>query len=668
MTRTVRLLTALLVFLAVASGAVWLVVGREPGAGLVARANVVGAAAGLVAVVVGFGAFKWKGRQPAWLIPETQLSAACAYLARETHSYWLEQSRTRGIGAPIPAAVRWKWSDPSVAAPVVEIAGQSSREFSEGVVTELGDQLYDALPAEGGRLVIAGAAGSGKTATMLLLLLHVLGRRRVSPQPIPIWLTLGSWNPRIPVADWVVAQLVRDYPGIELAEWSAKVVAREMFERGRVALFLDGLDEMPAPYRPRALAQLNQVDHLRFVVTSRPAEFEAAVSKARLFGASVVETIPLTPAAAGDFLLREQLAGRRAMWQQVVSDVANDPDGALATAFRTPLALSLAREIYMSSGDPRELSDSSRLPTSEAVMDFLLERFLHIAYPHARDRERAVRVLRWIALRMSPSRDLAWWKLAAMPGLGGLPRSFTYRRQTVGRGARQDETRQQSLTDTPPPREPLRRRSTAEILQQRRLRVSLVMILVVGTMFAVRLLYIYANRESILRRFGEEPVDTGAGSIVALVAVATLVGAAVGRAVSFIANSVSGGAEGELPATTPAESYANEARFAIGGAGSILLSGVFVVLLTKSVPLAAGTAAAALFFLAGPAFGILLMDVLMPLRARTRVRLMPFLEEALKRQVLRQVGPIYQFRHASIQDYLVRTGSTDRTDSVPPSG
>lgn len=646
-------MTALLVIMTVIGGATWLVLGQEPGSGVVARANVVGGAAALAAIVLALAALRWKPRQPAWLIPEEQLSAACEYLARETHSYWFEQSRTRGIGAPIPAAVRWKWSDPSVAAPVVDIAGHASQAFSEGVVTELGDQLYDALPTEGGRLVIAGAAGSGKTATMLLLLLHVLGRRRDRPQPTPVWLTLGSWNPRTPVADWVVGQLVRDYPGIELAEWPAKVVAREMYERGRVALFMDGLDEMPAPYRPRALAQLNQVDHLRFVVTSRPAELEAAISKSRVFGASVVETLPLTPSAAGDFLLREQLSARRAMWQQVVTHVTENPDCALATAFRTPLALSLAREIYMSSADPRELLDPISLPTSEAVMDFLLERFLHLAYPNARERDRAVKVLRWAAIRMSPTRDLAWWKIAAIPGLGGLPRRFTRRRRTSDRPARLDSLPSPPGADATAPT-PSRRRVTIEVIQARRLRTIAVLIPMVGVIFAIRLVYFYADRRAILIRFGEEPADNGAGNIILLLTLATLVGAVSGRALSYMGSSI-GGAEDQLPATTPAESYASERRFAAGGAGLILLFGLPLIAFVGPVPVAAGVTAAALIFLAGPALALFLLDLSMPLRALGHVRLMPFLEDALKRQVLRQVGPIYQFRHASIQDYLIRS-------------
>ena len=40
------------------------------------------------------------------------------------------------------------------------------------------------------------------------------------------------------------------------------------------------------------------------------------------------------------------------------------------------------------------------------------------------------------------------------------------------------------------------------------------------------------------------------------------------------------------------------------------------------------------------------------LRWRTPVRLLRFLEDARQRDVLRTIGPVYQFRHARLQDHL----------------
>jgi hypothetical protein len=67
-------------------------------------------------------------------------------------------------------------------------------------------------------------------------------------------------------------------------------------------------------------------------------------------------------------------------------------------------------------------------------------------------------------------------------------------------------------------------------------------------------------------------------------------------------------------------------------------------------------------------------------RWRTPFRLMSFLEDARKRNVLRTVGPVYQFRHARLQDRLAeqslrrhprpartRASSTAKTESVTPT-
>ena len=45
-------------------------------------------------------------------------------------------------------------------------------------------------------------------------------------------------------------------------------------------------------------------------------------------------------------------------------------------------------------------------------------------------------------------------------------------------------------------------------------------------------------------------------------------------------------------------------------------------------------------------------------RWHTPVRLMRFLEDARKRDVLRTVGPVYQFRHARLQDRLADQART----------
>jgi hypothetical protein len=46
------------------------------------------------------------------------------------------------------------------------------------------------------------------------------------------------------------------------------------------------------------------------------------------------------------------------------------------------------------------------------------------------------------------------------------------------------------------------------------------------------------------------------------------------------------------------------------------------------------------------------------LRRWCPVRVIQFLEDARRRNVLRTVGSVYQFRHARLQDVLAQSGST----------
>ena len=53
----------------------------------------------------------------------------------------------------------------------------------------------------------------------------------------------------------------------------------------------------------------------------------------------------------------------------------------------------------------------------------------------------------------------------------------------------------------------------------------------------------------------------------------------------------------------------------------------------------------------GASSSLLFTEIALWLRGR-RVRFMPLLENALARQILRQAGVVYQFRHADLRDRL----------------
>jgi hypothetical protein len=67
---------------------------------------------------------------------------------------------------------------------------------------------------------------------------------------------------------------------------------------------------------------------------------------------------------------------------------------------------------------------------------------------------------------------------------------------------------------------------------------------------------------------------------------------------------------------------------------------------------------------AGAAPLLRLAQVALRLWRRGRVQFMPLLEDALVRQVLRQAGTMYQFRHGAFQDYLVTPGLAEATSTT----
>jgi hypothetical protein len=134
-----------------------------------------------------------------------------------------------------------------------------------------------------GRLVIIGEPGSGKTGTAVLLVLAALEHRhQVSSQdwqlaPVPVMFTLHGWDPSTQrVRDWLAARLQETYP--LFAGRGGKAEAAELVKAGRVAAFLDGLDEIAEDLRP---------------VTLRAPADQPAIIRDR-YVSSVPATVPLT--------------------------------------------------------------------------------------------------------------------------------------------------------------------------------------------------------------------------------------------------------------------------------------------------------------------------------------------------------------------------------------
>ena len=89
-----------------------------------------------------------------------------------------------------------------------------------------------------------------------------------------------------------------------------------MLEQGRIAVILDGLDEIPEDLRPAVLRALSQQATFRLVLLTRSAEMADAAARAVLQGAAAIELQDIDPGAAAGYLTRTQLDPPPRGWQR----------------------------------------------------------------------------------------------------------------------------------------------------------------------------------------------------------------------------------------------------------------------------------------------------------------------------------------------------------------
>ena len=447
-----------------------------------------------------------------------------------------------------------------------------------------------------------------------------------------------------------------------------------LVKAGRIAVILDGLDEITEDLRPVTLRALSQQAISRVVVLAHSFEMAAAAQRGFLEGAVALELQDVGPTAAADYLTRVQLDPPPRGWSELTGRLRREPDSPIAKALSNPLTLTLVRDTYRSGDDIRELLDFCDAVgdvSGEDIQDHLLDRVLPAAYtpspgaaPPRYGLEEARRALGHVAARMSRdgTRDLAWWRIPAWASaaprvittgvvfallfaLGGRP---VY--ALVGGAVLACLYLLGDRRRSPVRRAPLQWR---HLLSRSSLVPGLQWALAGAGFCAVA---------GLAYRFG-------AGQTAALAAGA---GIGVGLVGAF-ATGLSRSGAGDMSPLTPRDLWRRDQAFglAVGlmlGLGLSLgigLGGGLILALGLGSRQPAGHAAGLVHGLVwlvvfGLVYGLLfpqtwtvsLAFAQLAMRWHTPARLLRFLDDARQRDVLRTVGPVYQFRHARLQDRL----------------
>ncbi|MCV2457753.1 NACHT domain-containing protein [Streptomyces sp. ICN988] len=547
---------------------------------------------------------------------------------------------------------------------------QDESSFS-GTVTDVAQQ-YLSLPRR--RLVVLGESGSGKSVLAARLLLDLLDERQ-GTGPVPVLLPVRSWDPaQEHLDDWIVRELASLYYGRQEA------VPRQLMREHALIPILDGLDEIARASQHQVLPAIDRATGGRWpvIVTSRVASYqEMAEVSSVLVGAAVIEIAPLDADSVVASLNRSAPVGDH-RWAPVIHHLRAHPRGYLAEALSTPLMVFLAQTAYGSRQGPVTLIDSVRQLGSRQEVERALVRSLvparYQSHPdphHARPRaaytaEEAEHWLGYLArhLQHSGTRDLAWWKLAH-----SVPRAVLGTFFLVGGGL-------------------LLGYAAASLFGTS---VGIAVGVIGGTFFGFGGELV----EAVFRLFGQHidrssPVPVHAvlrqGGRVRLLA-GTLVAGSVGGmgfATALLAWRDLGAAWGSVAVV-----FAMTACLVmVTGLADVLRGPVHLTELTPRSILSSDRTTAALRAIglsAGVAIGILaltrteaglgsaigfgLVSALsgygdsawgffiltrcwLALTGRLPLRLMAFLEDAYHRGILRQYGPVYQFRHQHLQESL----------------
>ena len=252
----------------------------------------------------------------------------------------------------------------------------------------LGTPMRSVFDDLGGRLLILGDPGTGKTTLLLELTRDLLDHADNDEfYPVPVVFNLSSWAKERPsLVEWMADELSR-ITRLPEETW------RVWLEREHILPLLDGLDEVALEHREECVARINdfrrQKARLPVVVCSRTRDYGSLDTKLEMPGAAEVQ--PLKPERVIQFLEQagEPVAEVRAALQG---------DATLWEVLDTPFMLNIAMLAYQGAS-----AGAVRLSgTLEKRRAMLFAKYIDAAFKRRTnegpyDRDQTIHCLGWLA-------------------------------------------------------------------------------------------------------------------------------------------------------------------------------------------------------------------------------------------------------------------------------
>jgi hypothetical protein len=348
-------------------------------------------------------------------------------LARMVSAQWREEAGVRGLLDPVALPVRWTadWEDSADGLPVT-----SGGQPGDGGLKAFVDAFRHAWNR---RLVVLGGPGAGKSTLAVLLLLNLLAHAAPG-DPVPVLFSMASWDPaQEHFHAWLARRVLEDYPRLRHSDFGGDESALRLVEAQRVMPVLDGLDEIPPRQRILALQRLNEslAGGAPVILTCRSSEYEDAVREVQeLRSTAVVRANPVQRQDALAHLRAAVDERSHPRWQPVFSALEKDADSPVTTALTTPLMIGLILAAYAHpTADTAHLVDTDRFPDTTTIENHLLDSLTrtifsqtparpgHPGTRHQWASDKAERWLRQLAedLTRQATEDLAWWQFHLPP-------------------------------------------------------------------------------------------------------------------------------------------------------------------------------------------------------------------------------------------------------------